>query len=181
MKEVFWFYLFVFTLSATAKGTGETGWEVCASEQLLTQGSLSDFLGTPFASSDSASITKSQEPALARCDIPPMALPHQVPQESSCLYISHCRCRNMVFQGLPTWPSSGCALWLLILFEVRLCGSSFRQDVSGPWGEKQQSLHSSCAWFAQSGSQVCRYLISNVVPKSLCASGLCCLLTQGVF
>lgn len=73
-----------------------------------------------------------------------------------------------------------------LLLDV-LCGFSFSvksicvAPLFGPWGEKQQSLPSSCAWFAQPGSQVCRYLISNVVPKSLCASGLCSLLTQGVF
>lgn len=72
----------------------------------------------------------------------PLTLPHQVPRESSCLSTSHSRCRSTVFQGLPTWPSSGCALRLLVHCEVQLCGSSFWQEISGPWGEKQQPLPS---------------------------------------
>lgn len=110
----------------------------------------------------------------------PLSLPHQVPRETSCLYTSHSRCRSMVFQGLPTQPSSGSSVavksrWVAPLFGRRLLDPGARSSSPGP--APVPGLHR----LEARSAGVRRYFISNEVPKSLSVSGLCSLLTQGVF
>ena len=114
----------------------------------------------------------------------PLTLPYWVPQECSCLYTSHSMCRSMVFQGLPTGlpPAVPCGSSFAVRFSCVAPGFGRRFLAPGvrsssPSPASVPGLHH----LEARSAGVCRYFISNEVPKNLCASGLCSLLTQGVF